>query len=97
MLAIPRNIDKTVGEKNAYRMPAYHRLDVNFEFTKKKKRFVRKWSVGAYNAYSRANPFFIIRDEIQVTKPDGTTATKPVFRQVSIFPIIPSVTYGFKF
>lgn len=87
----------TVGEKNAYRMPAYHRLDVNFEFTKKKKRFVRKWSVGAYNAYSRANPFYIIRDEIQVTKPDGTTATKPVFRQVSIFPIIPSVTYGFKF
>jgi hypothetical protein len=87
----------TVGEKNAFRMPAYHRMDVNFEFIKKKKRFTRKWSVGAYNAYSRANPFYIIRDEIDITKPDGTQGTQPVFRQVSLFPIIPSVTYGFKF
>jgi hypothetical protein len=87
----------TVGEKNAFRMPAYHRMDVNFEFIKKKKRFTRKWSVGAYNAYSRANPFYIIRDEIQITKPDGTQGTQPVFRQVSLFPIIPSITYGFKF
>jgi TonB-dependent Receptor Plug Domain/CarboxypepD_reg-like domain len=87
----------TVGEKNAFRMPAYHRLDVNFEFIKKKKRFTRKWSVGAYNAYSRANPFYIIRDEIQITKPDGSQGTQPVFRQVSLFPIIPSITYGFKF
>ena len=87
----------TLGEKNAYRMPAYHRLDVNLEFIKKKKYFTRKWSVGAYNAYSRANPFYIIRDEITITKPDGTTGTQPVFRQVSLFPIIPSITYGFKF
>ncbi len=87
----------TLGEKNAFRMPAYHRLDVNFEFIKKKKYFTRKWSVGAYNAYSRANPFYIIRDEITITKPDGTQGTQPVFRQVSLFPIIPSITYGFKF
>ncbi len=87
----------TVGEKNAYRMPAYHRLDVNLEFIKKKKRFTRKWSVGAYNAYSRANPFYIIRDEIDITKPDGSKGTQAVFRQISLFPIIPSITYGFKF
>ena len=87
----------TLGEKNAYRMPVYHRLDFNFEFIKKKKYFTRKWSVGAYNAYSRANPFYIYRDEITITKPDGTTGTQPVYKQVSLFPIIPSVSYGFKF
>ena len=87
----------SLGEKNAYRMPAYHRLDVNFEFTKKKKYFTRKWSIGAYNAYSRANPVFIYHDTNDVTKPDGTVVSQPVFRQVSLFPIIPSITYGFKF
>jgi hypothetical protein len=87
----------SLGEKNAYRMPAYHRLDVNFEFIKKKKRFTRKWSIGAYNAYSRANPVFLYHDTNDVTKPDGTVVSQPVFRQVSLFPIIPSVTYGFKF
>jgi hypothetical protein len=87
----------SLGEKNSYRMPAYHRLDVNFEFIKKKKRFTRKWSVGAYNAYNRANPLYIYRDAVDVTKPDGTVVSQPVFRQVSLFPIIPSITYGFKF
>jgi hypothetical protein len=87
----------TLGEKNVYRMPAYHRFDVNFEFTKKKKRFTRKWSVGAYNAYNRANPLYIFHDSVDVTKPDGTVVSQPVFRQLSLFPIIPSITYGFKF
>jgi hypothetical protein len=87
----------SLGEKNAYRMPAYHRLDVNFEFIKKKKRYTQKWSVGAYNTYNRANPLYIYRDAVDLTKPDGTVVSQPVFRQVSLFPIIPSVTYGFKF
>jgi hypothetical protein len=41
------------GEKNGYRMPAYHRLDVNFAFTKKKKHWTRTWNFGAYHT-----PFF---------------------------------------
>jgi TonB-dependent Receptor Plug Domain/CarboxypepD_reg-like domain len=85
-----------IGDKNSFRMPAYHRLDVNFEFMKQKKRYLRTWSIGAYNAYSRANPVFLYRDSNPVTVGTQTIET-PVIRQFSLFPIIPSVAYGFKF
>ena len=85
-----------VGSKNGYRMPAYHRLDINFEWTKKKKYFTRTWSVGAYNVYNRANPVFLFRDS-NVEIVNGQQVEVPVFRQFSLFPIIPSVAYNFKF
>ncbi len=80
---------ETIGSKNAFRMKAYHRLDINFEFYKKRGNFERWWIIGAYNVYNRKNPYFIYsgRDE------EG----ERVFKQVSLFPIIPSVTYRFKF
>jgi CarboxypepD_reg-like domain/TonB-dependent Receptor Plug Domain len=82
-----------VGDRNAYRMPNYHRLDVNFEWKKQKKRFLRTWSVGAYNAYNRANPYSLTQSTTTV----GNRTNVPIYRQVSLIPIIPSVTYGFKF
>ncbi|MEO1263088.1 MAG: TonB-dependent receptor plug domain-containing protein [Bacteroidota bacterium] len=80
---------ESIGDKNSFRMNSYHRLDLSVEFYKKKKRFERTWVIGAYNAYNRPNPYFIYdgRDD------DGNRA----FRQVSLFPIIPSVSYNFKF
>lgn len=72
------------GSKNGYRMPAYHRADVSIKFTKEKKRFSRSWILGAYNVYNHQNPFFIYEDN-------------GVFKQVSLFPIIPSLSYQFKF
>ena len=85
-----------IGDKNAYRMAPYHRLDVNFEWTKKKKRYTRVWSVGAFNAYSRANPVFLFRStNTQVI--NGQTSEVPVFKQFSLLPIIPSVAYSFRF
>jgi TonB-dependent Receptor Plug Domain/CarboxypepD_reg-like domain len=85
-----------IGDKNSYRMPSYHRLDVSFEWTKKKKRFTRTFVLGAYNAYSRANPVFLYRDS-NVTTVNGQTAETPVFRQFSLLPIVPSIAYNFKF
>ena len=79
------NFDK----RNNYRMPSYHRLDVGINFTKEKKWGERTWSIGFYNAYSRQNPFFI-----QIAYKDNGT---PYLEQVSLFPIIPSVSYSFKF
>jgi hypothetical protein len=88
----------TVGEKNAYRMPNYHRLDLNLEFSKKKKRYERKWSLGAYNAYSRANPYTVMNGTKTVRDPaTGNFINQNVYRQLSLFPIIPSVAYSFKF
>ena len=74
--------------RNSYRMPAYHRLDVSANFHKDKKWGKRTWSVGLYNAYSRQNPFYLYF---------GYQNNARVLKQVSLFPIIPSVRYAFKF
>jgi outer membrane receptor for ferrienterochelin and colicin len=75
--------------RNSYRMRAYHRLDISYTTKKKTKFGERSWSIGAYNLYSRRNPFFM---EIGYDK-DGNKK----FKQYSLFPIIPSIAYRFKF
>lgn len=79
------------AERNGYRAPAYHRLDVSATHTKVKKRYTREWSFGLYNAYGRYNPF-IISFEDDDSKPSGSKAV-----QTSLFGVIPSVTYTIKF
>jgi hypothetical protein len=81
-----------LGEKNNFRMAPYHRLDLGIQFQKKKKWGDRTWEISVYNAYNRQNPFFYYND---------TKSTPGMFfaklKQVSLFPVIPSVTYSFKF
>lgn len=75
--------------KNNFRMGAYHRLDLGIQFHKKKKWGERVWEISVYNAYNRHNPFFYYgyTDENNVGR----------LKQISLFPIIPSITYSFKF
>lgn len=80
-----------IGEKNDYRMPAYHRLDVGVNVHKDHKWGKSTWSFGVYNAYNRRNPFYLDFGYIK-NNPD-----KYVLKQISLFPIIPSVSYSFKF
>lgn len=79
------------AERNGYRAPAYHRLDFSFTHTKQVGRYTRQWSFGLYNAYNRYNPY-IITFENDDTKPSGTKTV-----QYSLFGIIPSVSFNFKF
>lgn len=79
------------AERNGYRAPAYHRLDFCFTHTKQVGRYTRQWSFGLYNAYNRYNPY-IITFENDDTKPSGTKTV-----QYSLFGIIPSVSFNFKF
>lgn len=82
---------------NAYRTPSYHRADVSFTYTRKPestKKYKSSWVFGIYNVYSRLNPYFIFFDQ-QGSPTQGTQQIEAV--QVSIFPIIPSVTWNFKF
>lgn len=79
-------------ERNNFRFPAYNRLDLGFDFTKKKRRYSRTWSFGAYNAYNRKNPFFLFTD----TEFTGTE-TKTVLKKAALFPIIPYINWSFKF
>ncbi len=78
------------GEKNSYRMPDFHRLDLSIEFHKKKRRYERTWVLGVYNAYNRQNPFYIFQGNEQDTG-------LPIFQQLSILPVLPSLSYEFKF
>jgi hypothetical protein len=85
----PYNVDQ-VGPRNGYRMRAYHRLDLSINFNKDFKKWSRTWSFSVYNAYSRRNPYFLYFDYDNIQN-------KRVLKQVSLFPIIPSVAYRFKF
>ena len=82
------------NSRNSYRLPAYHRLDISATFIKQKKKFERDWVLSIYNVYSRLNAYFIYRTTIY----DAATHTyKSQFNEFALFPIIPSVSYQFKF
>jgi len=80
-----------------YRLGAYHRLDLSATLTpkqKKNKRLQSYWVFSIYNVYSRLNPYFIYFD--QTGSPyNGTLQVQA--KQVSLFPILPAVTWNFKF
>ncbi len=78
-------------ERNGFRMPPYHRMDIAASFTKVKKKHTRTWIWSIYNIYNRRNPFYIYLGITDVAP------YKPVFKQVSLFPFLPSFTYQFKF
>jgi len=89
---------ETGGEKNAFRMTDYHRMDLSISFHKKKRKWERTWVIGFYNAYYHRNPYYVISDTETQYNPDGTIKERNrVFKEISILPIIPSVSYGFKF
>ena len=85
------------GERNGTRMNPYHRLDLGANFHKEKKKGLRTWSIGVYNAYNRKNPYFIYLGNQWDDFGMESSSTQNVARQVSLFPIIPSLTYNFKF
>jgi hypothetical protein len=79
-------------ERNGYRMPDYHRLDLGATLESKPgSRFKSSWTFGIYNAYNRKNAYIIDFRENE-NNPNVTEAYK-----VALFGIIPSVTWNFKF
>lgn len=81
---------------NAYRMKPYHRLDFSATYTpvpKKIRKYSSNWVFSIYNVYSRLNPYFIYYDQ----EGSATAGTlKVTAKQVSLFPIIPSVTWNIR-
>jgi len=81
---------------NKYRLQAYHRIDLAATYTpvpRKDRKMSHYWVFSIYNVYSRLNPYFIYFD--QTGSPyDGTLQVEA--RQVSLFPIIPTVTWNFR-
>jgi hypothetical protein len=83
-----------IGSRNKFRMAPYHRLDLSLNQTKKKSWGETVNSFSIYNAYNRKNPYFLYLDQGYDT---GSGRPKAVFKQVSLFPIIPSFSKSFKF
>ncbi|HTF82244.1 MAG TPA: TonB-dependent receptor, partial [Cytophagales bacterium] len=84
------------GNVNNYRIPAYHRLDLGLVY-----RFFRKWgesdlTFSIYNTYSRKNTYFIAFEPEQSEIPVAALQKLKAL-SVSLFSLIPSVTYNFKF
>ncbi|MDO1449760.1 TonB-dependent receptor [Rhodocytophaga aerolata] len=78
--------------RNNFRMKPVHRMDLSISFSKQKKWGERKWIVSLYNAYSRMNPLYYT-----VSTDYSAGLAKKKFIQYSVFPIIPSLSYHFKF
>ena len=85
-----------VESRNNFRLPSYHRLDISVNFHKKKKYGTRTWNISVYNAYNRQNPFIIYPKQFQHWDNQGVEYTT-VLMQRSLFPIIPSISYIYKF
>lgn len=88
------------SDRNAYRLPAYHRLDLSVVWNiAKRKHFETSLSFSIYNVYNRKNPFYIFYEtetefDQNIIPPHiefNTTAY-----QISLFPIIPTITWNFK-
>ncbi|MEI8194070.1 MAG: TonB-dependent receptor [Flavobacteriia bacterium] len=105
-----QNLLYNYGARNSTRMAPYHRLDISATWYDKaykertdpatqkviqvKKKLRNNIAISVYNVYNRANPFFLFVDS------DGNLLSgdfKLTVKQVSLFPIIPSVTWNFEF
>ena len=89
------DVYQTFGEafyyngRNSFRTPPYHRLDFCFNFIKKKVNGTRTWTVGLYNAYNNLNSYYLFIGK------NAKGETK--LFSYTLFPIIPSISYSFKF
>ncbi len=89
------------GDRNNYRLRAFHRADLGVVFELRPRWGASDLTFGVFNVYDRRNAFFVYLDvEYQtVQAPDGLTYEIPrelTPRQVSLFPILPSLTWNFK-
>jgi hypothetical protein len=90
----PSQVIPVYTDRNGFRMAAYHRLDLGLVW-----RFFPRWgesdlTFSLYNAYDRRNPYFVY---LASQRDENNQLVDFEARQSSLFPIIPAVTYNFKF
>lgn len=87
-VSVPRTIYITPGIVDEPRLPDYHRLDISFVWSKEKKFGTRTWSVDIYNTYNHLNTIFLI---------GYIENNTPIIKKFVLFPILPSISYRYKF
>lgn len=93
---VEQKFNTNYGVRNSARIEPYHRVDLSFTLTPKpdsKKKFTSNWVFSVYNIYNRRNPFFIYTN--YYTDLEKGEAEAKAYK-VSLFPVIPSVTWNFK-
>ena len=93
---VEQNLNLFYGPRNSSRLDAYHRLDLSATYTPNpdsKSRFKGSWTFSVYNTYNRKNPFFVNFDTTTNFQTGENTITGT---KITIFPLIPSITYNFK-
>ena len=82
-------------ERNSYRMEPYHRLDISIEYLHRKtEKYESSFNFSVFNVYNRANPFYIY---YETTGDLESLSVEIKAKQVSLFPILPSITWNFKY
>ncbi|GAB2521396.1 TonB-dependent receptor [Spirosoma aerophilum] len=89
-----RTVDDYGTQKNSFRAEPYHRFDLGIQFHKQMKHHERTWEFSVYNMYDRRNPFFYRLESVAAT---ATEPTRTALFRYSVFPVVPSVSYNFKF
>ncbi len=86
------------SKRNEYRMAPYHRLDISVDwFIAKRKHFETSLNFSIYNLYNRKNPFFIFYEtKTNVDVSQGAFEIETKAYQMSLVPIMPSITWNFK-
>lgn len=92
-----------IDKRNNFKMPAYHRLDLSFNYYRHKKNGrMGIWNLSIYNTYSHHNSFLVMPSHEVIEEPTSYGGYmwkegKPVLKSLCIFPIIPSFSYTYKF
>jgi len=79
-----------IDKRNNYRLPATHHLDLNLNYHRSERKM---WSFTIYNVYNRANPFMVYPG---YSERNGQVGKYNLF-QYSIFRLVPSISYTYKF
>lgn len=90
-----------ITERNGFRLPDYHRMDLSATLTSKKnkdRKWKSSWVFSIYNVYNRKNIFTIFTRQPQDDNgdPSGEPGAKE-FVAVYLFPVLPSVNYNIRF
>ncbi len=88
-----QNLSTYWNSRNNYVLPAYHHLDIGMNYTKEAKRVTHQLNVSIYNVYNNLNIFSVYRD----ADVDNNGNKYSKYKQLSLFPILPSIGYTVKF
>lgn len=85
-----------VTSRNNYQMPSTHLLNLSLNYHVKHKKGKSQWNLSVYNVYNRRNPtFLLLQTGAGRVESEGTTV--PMLKRISILPILPSISYTYKF